>query len=94
MENASKALIIAGSVLISMLVIAALIFTFSQVRSLRSQEQLSEQTDEVAEYNNKFNADIQVQYYDGEPTSEKKENEDVADDTNLPDDPESNEIGE
>ena len=48
----------------------------------------------IEKINNKFNADIQVQYYDGEPTSEKKENEDVADDTNLPDDPESNEIGE
>lgn len=55
MENASKALIIAGSVLISMLVIAALIFTFSQVRNLRSQEQTAEETDEIAEYNNKFN---------------------------------------
>ena len=48
----------------------------------------------IEKINKKFNADIQVQYYDGEPTSEKKENEDVADDTNLPDDPESNEIGE
>ena len=47
----------------------------------------------IEKINKKFNADIQVQYYDGEPTSEKKENEDVADDTNLPDDPESNEIG-
>lgn len=48
----------------------------------------------IEKINKKFNTDIQVQYYDGEPTSEKKENEDVADDTNLPDDPESNEIGE
>lgn len=48
----------------------------------------------IEKINKKFNADIQVQYYDGEPTSEKKENEDVADDTDLPDDPESNETGE
>ena len=48
----------------------------------------------IEKINKKFNADIQVQYYDGEPTSEKKENEDVANDTDLPDDPESNEIGE
>ena len=48
----------------------------------------------IEKINKKFNADIQVQYYDGEPTSEKKENEDVADDTDLPDDPQSNEIGE
>lgn len=48
----------------------------------------------IEKINKKFNAEIQVQYYDGEPTSEKKENEDVADDTDLPDDPQSNEIGE
>lgn len=48
----------------------------------------------IEKINKKFNADIQVQYYDGEPTSEKKENEDVANDTDLPDDPESNETGE
>lgn len=55
MENASKALIFAGGLLISMLIVAALIFTISQVRNLKSQEQQAEQTDEVAEYNNKFN---------------------------------------
>lgn len=48
----------------------------------------------IEKINIKFNTDIQVQYYDGEPTSEKKENEDVANDTDLPDDPESNETGE
>ena len=48
----------------------------------------------IEKINKKFNTEIQVQYYDGEPTSEKKENEDVADDTNLPDDPQFNEIGE
>lgn len=48
----------------------------------------------IEKINKKFNADIQVQYYDGEPTSEKKENEDVANDTDLPDDPESYETGE
>lgn len=48
----------------------------------------------IEKINKKFNADIQVQYYDGEPTSEKKENEDVANDTDLPDDSESNETGE
>ena len=48
----------------------------------------------IEKINKKFNSDIQVQYYDGEPTSEKKENEDVANDTDLPNDPESNETGE
>ena len=55
MENASKALIFAGGLLITMLIVAALFFTTNQVRNLKSQEQLAEQTDEVAEYNNKFN---------------------------------------
>ena len=48
----------------------------------------------IEKINIKFNTDIQVQYYDGEPTSEQKENEDVADVSDLPNDPKSNEIGE
>lgn len=36
MENASKALIIAGSVLISLLVIAALVFMFNQLSRFKT----------------------------------------------------------
>ena len=39
MENASRALIIAGSVLISLLVIAALVFMFNQVSDLRQTQE-------------------------------------------------------
>ncbi len=39
MENASKALIIAGSVLISLLVIAALVFMFNQLSDLRQTQE-------------------------------------------------------
>lgn len=46
----------------------------------------------VDKINNKFNTDIAVQYYDGEPTSVEGEN-DVSDDTNLSNDSESDETG-
>jgi len=46
----------------------------------------------VIKINNKFNTDITVQYYDGEPSSDKGDDENVSDDSNLPDDSESNEI--
>ena len=49
----------------------------------------------IEKINSKFNTDIQVQYYDGEPTSEKKkENEDVSNDTIISDDTEYTEISE
>ena len=49
----------------------------------------------IEKINKKFNTDIQVQYYDGEPTSEKKkENEDVSNDTIISDDTEYTEISE
>lgn len=47
----------------------------------------------IDKINEKFNTDITVQYYDGEPSSEKGENEDVSDDTSVSDDTESNETG-
>ena len=43
MENASKALIIAGSVLLAVLIIIALIYTFSQISSLKQVEASSEE---------------------------------------------------
>ena len=46
----------------------------------------------VIKINNKFNTDITVQYYDGEPSSDKGDDENVSNDSNLPDDSESNEI--
>ena len=46
----------------------------------------------VIKINNKFNTDITVQYYDGEPSSDRGDDENVSNDSNLPDDSESNEI--
>lgn len=47
----------------------------------------------IEKINKKFNTDIQVQYYDGEPSSEK-ENEDVSNDSIVSNDTEHIEIGE
>ena len=47
----------------------------------------------VDKINKKFNTDIEVQYYDGEPSSEKEDN-DVANDTVVSDDSQYNETGE
>lgn len=46
----------------------------------------------IDKINKKFNTDIEVQYYDGEPTSEE-ENEDVPNDSTIPNDTEHIEIG-
>ncbi len=51
MENASKALIMAGSVLISMLIIGALIFMFNQLKDVKSIEANSDEVKKLAEYN-------------------------------------------
>ena len=51
MENASKALIIAGSVLLAVLIMTALIYTFSQISSLKQVEASSEEEKILAQYN-------------------------------------------
>ena len=51
MENASKALIIAGSVLLAILIITALIYTFSQISSLKQVEVSSEEEKILTQYN-------------------------------------------
>lgn len=51
MENASKALIIASSVLLAVLIITALIYTFSQISSLKQVEASSEEEKILAQYN-------------------------------------------
>lgn len=47
----------------------------------------------IEKINKKFNTDIQVQYYDGEPTSEEKGDEDVSSDTTISNDTEHIEVG-
>ena len=50
MENASRALIIAGSVLISLLVIAALVFMFNQVSDLRQTQEDASMEDKLQSF--------------------------------------------
>ena len=54
MENASKALIIAGSVLISLLVIALLVFGYNQLSDLEQIREDAKVTDALAEYMRQF----------------------------------------
>lgn len=54
MENASKALIMAGSVLISVLLITGLVFMFSSISNLQSTEADSEEVKKLAEFNKKI----------------------------------------
>ena len=54
MENASKALIMAGSVLLAVLIITALIYIYSQISSLKQVEASSEEEKILAQYNKKI----------------------------------------
>lgn len=56
MENASKALIIAGSVLLAVLIITALIYTFNQISSLKQVEASTEEEKILAQYNKKIDS--------------------------------------
>lgn len=60
MENASKALIIAGSVLISLLVIAALVFMFNQLSSLRQTQEDAQMSDNLQSFYS--NLDTYMEY--------------------------------
>lgn len=51
MENASKALIMASSVLLAILIIGALVFMYSSLSNLKSTEATSEEVEKLAEYN-------------------------------------------
>lgn len=56
MENASKALIMAGSVLISILIIGALVLTFSQLSQIKQNETNAEDIKKLTEYNKQIEA--------------------------------------
>lgn len=51
MENASKALIMAGSVLISILIISALVFMFNQLRGVKTTEIDSDEAKKLVQFN-------------------------------------------
>lgn len=54
MENASKALIIAGSVLISLVIIAALVFTYNKLTQLEQTKTTIDETGKITEYSKKI----------------------------------------
>ena len=54
MENASKALIMAGGVLIAVLIIGLFVYMFTSVSSNYRSEEDIKRTEEITEYNNQF----------------------------------------
>ena len=54
MENASRALIIAGTVLISVVVLIALIFAFRDIRGLKEGETKDDEYKKIADFNKSF----------------------------------------
>lgn len=54
MENASKALIFAGTILISLIVISALVFAYRDLTSVKRQETENQKVEEIAEFNKSF----------------------------------------
>ena len=54
MENASKALLIAGGILISMLVISIGVYLFANYRGLATSHEQTMQADEIREFNVNF----------------------------------------
>ena len=61
MENASKALIMAGSVLLSLLIISALVFLFNQIGVFKRSEVSEKDIEKLADYTKQietFNRDL------------------------------------
>ncbi len=56
MENASKALIIAGGMLIAMLIVGLLVFGFSRIRESQQEQSNQESIQEVTDFNKRFEA--------------------------------------
>ena len=54
MENASKALIIAGSVLLSLLVIASLVFIFNGIGDITNAKDETKQIEQITAFNKQF----------------------------------------
>lgn len=54
MENAAKALTIAGTILISLIVISALIFMFREIRGIKSQDASNQKTQEIINFNKSY----------------------------------------
>ncbi len=56
MENASRALIIAGGMLIAMLIVGLMVFGYSRIRAFKEEEKTAEEREEIVEFNQRFEA--------------------------------------
>ena len=56
MENASKALIMAGGILIAIMTIGALMFMFDNISEVEKQKNQNAEIDEILEFNRQFEA--------------------------------------
>lgn len=54
MENASKALLMAGGMLIALLIIGSLVLMFANLQNYQNNEDISAKQAQIAEYNNQF----------------------------------------
>lgn len=54
MENASKALIMAGGILIALMILGALMLMFSNLSAYQNQNDASTKDSQIAEFNNQF----------------------------------------
>lgn len=54
MENASKALIMAGGILIALLIIGSLVLMFTSLQDYRNSEEQSTKDTQVANFNDQF----------------------------------------
>ena len=55
MENASKALIMAGGILIALLVLGALMLMVNNLSSYQDSQDIQTKSSQIAEFNNQFN---------------------------------------
>ncbi len=54
MENATRALVMAGGILIALLILGALLLMFNNLSSYQNANDSSEKTSQIAEFNNQF----------------------------------------
>lgn len=56
MENAAKALAIAGGILIALIILAGLIYMFTRMRMIPEQQDYKKQVEQISEFNQQFEA--------------------------------------
>ena len=54
MENASKALLMAGGILIALLIIGSLVLLFANLQDYQNKTDISSKQSQIAEFNNQF----------------------------------------